>query len=122
MDLRGWIWALDARATMFRRNSPSNVPEFIGKSTPWETTLVGTNWTASNGAKFNLNTNGLRPDGWTSGDAGGLPTFPALVRYDEFERGMVEHACRLVVVHSRQSHIYPATHNANGIPEPIIRQ
>jgi hypothetical protein len=51
-----------------------------------------------------------------------LPTFPALVRYDEFERGMVEHACRLVVVHSRQSHIYPATHNANGIPEPIIRQ
>jgi hypothetical protein len=80
----------------------------------WETALVGTNWEASNGAKFNLNTNGLRPDGWTSGDAGGLPMFPALVRYDECERGMVEHACRLVVVHTRQAHIYPATHNTSG--------
>jgi hypothetical protein len=80
----------------------------------WETTLVGTNWTASNGAKFNLNTNGLRPDGWTSGDAAGFPMFPALVRYDECERGMVEHACRLVVVHTRQAHIYPATHNTTG--------
>ncbi len=80
----------------------------------WETTLVGTNWTASNGAKFDLNTNGLRPDSWTSGDAAGLPMFPALVRYDECERGMVEHACRLVVVHTRQAHIYPATHNTSG--------
>ncbi len=80
----------------------------------WETTRVGTNWTASNGAKFNLNTNGLRPDGWTSGDAAGFPMFPALVRYDECERGMVEHACRLVVVHTRQAHIYPATHNTSG--------
>jgi hypothetical protein len=80
----------------------------------WETTLVGTNWQASNGAKFNLNTNGLRPDGWTSGDAAGFPMFPALVRYDECERGMVEHACRLVVVHTRQAHIYPATHNTTG--------
>jgi hypothetical protein len=80
----------------------------------WETTLVGTNWTASNGAKFNLNTNGLRPDGWTSGDAAGFPMFPALVRYDECERGMVEHACRLVVVHTREAHIYPATHNTSG--------
>ena len=59
---------------------------------------VGTNWQAANGAIFNLNTNGLRPAGWTSGDAAGLPMFPALVRYDEAERGMVEHACRLVVV------------------------
>jgi hypothetical protein len=80
----------------------------------WETSLVGANWTASNGAKFDLNTNVLRPDGWTSGDAAGLPMFPALVRYDECERGMVEHACRLVVVHTRQAHIYPATHNTTG--------
>ena len=79
----------------------------------WETTLVGTNWEASNGAKFNLNTNGLRPDGWTSGDAAGLPMFSALVRYDEVERGMVEHACRIVVKRSRYSlYTYPATHFA----------
>ena len=79
----------------------------------WLTTLVGTNWQASNGAKFNLNTNGLRPAGWTSGDAAGFPMFPALVRYDEAERGMVEHACRLVVKRTRYSkYLYPATHYA----------
>lgn len=79
----------------------------------WETTLVGTNWEASNGAKFNLNTNGLRPAGWTSGDAAGLPMFPALVRYDEAERGMVEHACRVTVKRTRyNNYIYPATHYA----------
>ena len=81
----------------------------------WETTLLDTNWEASNGAKFNLNTNGLRPDGWTSGDAAGFPMFPALVRYDEAERGIVEHACRIVVKHSRKAHIYPATHDASTI-------
>ena len=81
----------------------------------WLTTLVGTNWTASNGAKFNLNTNGLRTDGWTSGDAAGFPMFPALVRYDEAERGMVEHACRIVVKRSRKAHIYPATHDASTL-------
>ena len=79
----------------------------------WLTQLAGTNWEASNGAKFNLNTNGLRPAGWTSGDAAGFPMFSALVRYDEAERGMVEHACRLVVKKSRyNTYIYPATHYA----------
>jgi len=79
----------------------------------WETLRVDTNWEASNGAKFNLNTNGLRPAGWTSGDAAGLPMFPALVRYDEAERGMLEHACRIVVKKSRyQKYVYPATHYA----------
>ena len=79
----------------------------------WETLLSGTNWEASNGAIFNLNTNALRPAGWTSGDAAGFPMFPALVRYDEAERGMVEHTCRLVVAKSKYgSYIYPATHYA----------
>jgi len=80
----------------------------------WETVFTNANWEAANGAKFDLNTNALRPDGWTSGDAAGFPMFPALVRYDECERGMVEHACRLVVVHTRNQHIYPATHNTSG--------
>ena len=79
----------------------------------WLTQLSGTNWQAANGAQFNLNTNGLRPAGWTSGDAAGFPMFSALVRYDEAERGMVEHACRLVVAQSRyNTYIYPATHYA----------
>lgn len=79
----------------------------------WQARLVGTNWQASNGAKFNLYTNGLRPVGWTSGDAAGLPMFPALVRFDECERGMVEHAMRIVVKRSRYgTYVYPATHYA----------
>ncbi len=79
----------------------------------WNTLLVGPNWQAANGAIFNLNSNRLRPAGWTSGDAAGLSMFPALVRFDECERGMVEHACRLVVKRTRYStYIYPATHYA----------
>ena len=79
----------------------------------WNTLREGTNWQAANGAIFNLNTNGLRPAGLTSGDAAGLPMFPALVRYDEAERGLVEHALRITVKKSRyNNYIYPATHFA----------
>ena len=79
----------------------------------WLAKLVGGAWQASNGAKFDLNSNTLRPAGWTSGDAAGLPMFPALVRFDECERGMVEHAVRLVVKRTRVGPIYPATHQAS---------
>src|SRR5207245_7801118 len=82
----------------------------------WLTKLVGTNWEASNGAKFDLNSDALRPAGWTSGDAAGLPMFPALVRYDECERGAVEHAVRLCVPKTRHEYIYPANHYASSIP------
>ncbi|MEO8352666.1 MAG: hypothetical protein ABI680_13090 [Chthoniobacteraceae bacterium] len=81
----------------------------------WQTKRVGGAWEASNGAKFNLNSNAPRPDGWTSADAAGLPMFPALVRYDECQRGMVEHALRLVVRRSRRAYIYPATHYASSL-------
>lgn len=82
----------------------------------WRALRVGADWQAANGAKFNLNTNGLRPLFLTSGDAAGLPMFSALVRYDECERGMVEHACRIVVKRSRREFIYPATHYASSTP------
>jgi len=82
----------------------------------WLTRLTTGGWEASNGAKFDLNSNALRPAGWTSGDAAGLPMFPALVRYDECERGMVEHALRLVVAETRREYIYPANHYASSIP------
>ena len=81
----------------------------------WKALRIGTNWQAGNGAIFNLNTNGLRKDGNTSGDAAGFPMFPAMVRFDECERGMVEHACRLVVAASRSEHIYPARHDAGSV-------
>ncbi len=90
-----------------------------GSNTVWETwltRLVTNGWEASNGAKFDLNSNALRPAGWTSGDAAGLPMFPALVRYEECERGMVEHAMRIVVKRTRREYIYPATHYASTNP------
>lgn len=88
----------------------------------WQTQLVlangQTNWHAANGAKFNLNTNALRPAGWTSADAAGLSMFAGLVRYDECQRGIVEHALRVVVARSRQSYLYPATHHASSDTNP----
>jgi len=88
----------------------------------WQAKLAGGAWQASNGAKFNLNSNALRPAGWTSGDAAGLAMFPALVRYDECRRGMVEHALRLVVARTRVGPIYPATHQASvgNLTDPDI--
>ena len=88
----------------------------------WLTKLVSGAWRASNGARFDLNSNTLRPAGWTSADAAGLPMFPAIVRYDECQRGMVEHALRLVVFQSRLGPIYPATHAAsvNATNDPNI--
>ncbi len=88
----------------------------------WQTQLVlangQTNWHAANGAKFNLNTNALRPAGWTSADAAGLSMFAGLIRYDECQRGVVEHALRVVVARSRQSYLYPATHHASSDTNP----
>ena len=74
-------------------------------------------WDASNIAVFDLKTNKLRPDGWTSSDAAGLPVFPAVVRFDEVERGMVEHAMRFTVDHSRKAYVYPATHQASRLTD-----
>lgn len=88
----------------------------------WQTQLVvangQTNWHSANGARFNLNTNGLRPAGWTSADAAGLSMFAGLVRYDECQRGVIEHALRVVVARSRQSYLYPATHYASSDTSP----
>lgn len=96
-----------------------------GTGTIWETwqTLLtnGTPaWTASNGCRFDLNSNTLRPAGWTSADAAGLPMFPALVRYDEVQRGTIEHAMRIVVKRSRRSYIYPATHQAGSTTDANV--
>lgn len=70
-------------------------------------------WECSCSAVFDLKSNKLRPDGWTSADAAGLPIFPAVVRYDEVERGMVEHAMRFTVRNTRRAYVYPATHYAS---------
>ena len=70
-------------------------------------------WQAMQASIFDLKTNKLRPKGWTSSDAAGLPVFPAVVRYDELQRGMVEHAMRVTVRKTRRAFVPPATHFAS---------
>src|SRR5262249_50194621 len=79
----------------------------------WQARKTGEGWQASNEATFDLKTGALRPERWTSADAAGLPIFPATVRYDECERGMVKHAMRFTVHHTRQAYVLPATHWAS---------
>ena len=74
----------------------------------WQMKLTQSAWQASNGAKFNLNSNALRPAGWTSGTPQGCRCSRAVPRFDECERGMVEHAMRLAVAKTRREYIYPA--------------
>src|SRR5262245_49976360 len=74
----------------------------------------GLSWNADCGAIFDLNSNVLRPAGWTSADAAGLPIFPGLVRYDEvFEQGLIAHALRFTVQNTRRAYVYPARHFAS---------
>jgi hypothetical protein len=81
----------------------------------------GKSWTAGSGAIFNLNTNQLRHDHWTSADAAGLPILPGLVRYDEaVEQGQINHALRFTVRRSRATFISPATHYASRSFNPNL--
>src|SRR5438874_4194620 len=109
-------WQMDATNIGGDRHGIMVAPGAGSVWETWQMKLTTSGWQASNGAKFDLNSNALRPAGWTSGDAAGLPMFPALVRYDECRRGMVEHALRLVVAKTRREYIYPANHYASTIP------
>jgi hypothetical protein len=80
----------------------------------WQARRTDAGWEASTAATFNLRTGALRPERWTSADAAGLPIFPAVVRYDECERGMVEHAMRFTVRRTRRAYVLPATHWASS--------
>jgi len=75
-------------------------------------------WEAAQASIFDLKTNELRPLGWTSADAAGLPIFPAVVRYDELKRGMVEHALRVTIRNTRREFVAPATHYASRHENP----
>jgi hypothetical protein len=74
-------------------------------------------WVASQASIFDLKTNELRPASWTSADAAGLPIFPAVARFDELQRGMVEHALRVTVVRTRRAYVYPARHFASRLTD-----
>ena len=78
-------------------------------------------WKAGSGAVFDLGSNALRPAGWTSADAAGLPILPGLVRYDEaVTSGAILHALRFTVAHTQKAYLYPATHYASSSTDPDL--
>jgi hypothetical protein len=77
-------------------------------------------WEAGSGAVFNLRSNALRPEGWTSADAAGLPIFPLLVRYPEVRAGRIGHALRVTVERTQRGYIHPATHFASSSSDPNL--
>jgi hypothetical protein len=80
----------------------------------------GAGWDADSGAVFDLNSNSLRPDGWTSADAAGLPIFPGLIRYDEVQAGHIDHALRFTVAQTQRGFIHPATHFASSSSDAAL--
>ena len=77
-------------------------------------------WTAGSGATWNLRSNHLRPAGWTSADAAGLPIFPGLARWDEVKRGVIDHALRFTAPATRRAYVYPARHYASSSTDPSL--
>jgi hypothetical protein len=72
-------------------------------------------WQAGSGAFYDLSSNALRPDGWTSADAAGLPILPGLVRYDEVAAGEIRHALRFTAPQTRNGYVWPARHQASSL-------
>ena len=82
---------------------------------------AGAGWSAESGAVFDLGSNALRPAGWTSADAAGLPIFPGLVRYDEvFGRGEIAHPLRFTAARTRRAYVAPARHFASSNTDPNL--
>ena len=80
----------------------------------------GARWLAGSGAIWDLRSNKLRPAGWTSADAAGLPILPGLARYDEVARGAITHALRFTVERTRRAYVYPARHFASDLTDPAL--
>jgi len=82
--------------------------------------LGGLRWRGGSGATWELRSDRLRPDGWTSADAAGLPIFPGLVRHDEVAKGEIAHALRIAVPMTRRAWIYPARHASSNLRDPTL--
>jgi hypothetical protein len=80
----------------------------------------GGRWHAWAGATWSLRSNRLRPAGWTSADAAGLPIFPGLARYDEVRRGVIDHALRFTAARTRRAYVWPARHYASSSTDPSL--
>jgi hypothetical protein len=75
----------------------------------------GSSWQAGSGAVFDLASHALRPAGWTSADAAGLPILPGLVRYEEVAAGHIRHALRFTAPQTREAYVWPARHEASDL-------
>jgi hypothetical protein len=80
----------------------------------------GVGWLADSGARWDLDTGALRPIGWTSADAAGLPIFPGLVRYEEVAAGAIHHAIRVTFSRTQRGFVLPATHFASTRTDPDL--
>jgi hypothetical protein len=80
----------------------------------------GQRWKAGSGATWDLASDALRPAGWTSADAAGLPILPGLVRYDEVASGAIHHALRFTVSRTQSAYVWPARHEASSSSDPTL--
>ena len=80
----------------------------------------GARWRAGSGAIFDLRSNRLRPAGWTSADAAGLPILPGLARYADVAKGSIDHALRFTARRTRRAYVHPARHFASGDADPAL--
>jgi hypothetical protein len=121
-------WPLDGRSLADAQRGKEDADRHVLVVDPvnrmlyefWQGRMGGDGWQASCEATFDLKTNAIRPDGWTSADAAGLPIFPAVIRFDECNRGLVKHAMRFTVQRTRRAYVYPATHYASRLTEPTL--
>lgn len=121
-------WPLDGRTLMAAQLGTESADRHVIVVDPgnkmlyelWQGRGTQNGWECSCAAAFDLSSNKLRPDGWTSSDAAGLPIFPAVIRYDDVQRGIVNHAMRFTVRNSRRAYVYPATHFASRKTDPNL--
>ncbi len=81
---------------------------------------AGSGWAAGSGAIWNLRSNALRPSGWTSADAAGLPILPGLALWPQVAAGQIDHALRFTASRTRNTFIYPARHEASSSSDPSL--
>ncbi|GAB4546138.1 MAG: hypothetical protein Fur002_20950 [Anaerolineales bacterium] len=84
----------------------------------YDASFDGGQWSGGSGAIWDLTSNALRPDGWTSADVAGLPILPGLIRYDEILAGEIRHALR-VTAHRSAGYIWPARHPISNFEQGV---
>lgn len=125
MPIEGWPMSGGDLATYQRQTGGDRHAIIVD---PWNGRLyefyqarrTDTGWEAGCAAAWDLSSNKLRPKGWTSSDAAGLPIFPSIVRYDDVARGIVRHCMRVTVPRTRNAYVYPARHIASGLTDPNL--